>query len=96
LILVLTGFLVYIRYGSASFYRDPGSIFYDDGRAYDRDYSLVRQAQGEEFLNLAFNVSAGNNSLAAVPITKAGRKPRLCTTVITTVREGENSYVDIS
>lgn len=43
--------VLYYTYGAHNFYRDPNGIFYDSTRAYEKKYSLRREAEGLEFLN---------------------------------------------
>ncbi|KEQ90491.1 hypothetical protein AUEXF2481DRAFT_33925 [Aureobasidium subglaciale EXF-2481] len=53
-------------YCKTHFYRDPGSAFYDEGRAFTRFYSSVRENQANVFLE----VPAG--------LTKASKSASLC------------------
>ncbi|MBE7180980.1 MAG: hypothetical protein INR71_07185, partial [Terriglobus roseus] len=35
----------FVSYGRTHFYRDPGSVFFDMTRAFERYYSLVRELE---------------------------------------------------
>lgn len=55
-LIILT--LLYFH-GRTHFYRDPGSIFFDETRAYVKWYSHVREAESRIFLSLANPTSNG-------------------------------------
>ena len=57
-IITVTLFLVllYTFYGRSQFYRDPGSVFFDVDRAFERRYSLLREKEVREFLESATSV----------------------------------------
>lgn len=95
MLLVVILFIVYLRYGSTQFYRDPGSVFFDPDFAYEREYSLIREAEAEQYLLLASNVTTKNSS-RTLPFAKAARKPSICATVITNLQNVETPYVDVS
>ncbi|KAI5201947.1 hypothetical protein E4T38_05869 [Aureobasidium subglaciale] len=64
-------------YCKTHFYRDPGSAFYDEGRAFTRFYSSVRENQANVFLE----VPAG--------LTKASKSASLCASFQSVRREGQ-------
>jgi len=49
LLLYLLSLSLFLLYGKANFYRDPGSMFFDESRAYERSYSLWRGRQADMF-----------------------------------------------
>jgi hypothetical protein len=49
LLIYLALLFTFLTYGWANFYRDPGSIFFDENRAYERWYSQWRDHQAELF-----------------------------------------------
>lgn len=93
---VIAVFVLYLRYGFTHWYRDPGSVFYDTDSAYERGYSLVRQAQGEEYLKTALGLTTRNTSRITLPFTKAGRKPSVCAGIIATRRHDGIPYIEVS
>ncbi|KAF2399380.1 hypothetical protein EJ06DRAFT_478301 [Trichodelitschia bisporula] len=68
-------------YGTRSFYRDPGSIFFDPARALERRYSMLREAEA-----LFFHTAMLANATAH---PHAGPKPLLCGTLLTVARDAE-------
>ncbi|KAK3724194.1 hypothetical protein LTR37_001319 [Vermiconidia calcicola] len=72
--------LVDVRHHS---WRDPGSVFFDSENAFERQYSLLRETEAENFIqNLDENVS----------YQKAGPEPSLCVGITTVQREGARYF----
>jgi hypothetical protein len=65
-------------YCKTNFYRDPGSAFFDEKRAFAREYSMHRKAQSISFLEKVSEHSS-----------KAAESPSLCATFLTVKRTGE-------
>jgi hypothetical protein len=61
----------YYLYGRSRFYRDPGSIFYDPVRAYERKYSLQREYEALQFLK-KYDLTAPAQT------TVVAREPSIC------------------
>ncbi|GAB1195407.1 hypothetical protein APSETT444_004666 [Aspergillus pseudonomiae] len=61
-----------IWYGKTYFYRDPGSIFYDEVHAFEQRYSLHRRSEVDAFIRLQ------NTTLTTEPPIKSGPNPTLC------------------
>jgi len=76
---------LYLFFGARTFYRDPGSIFYNRHRAFERSYSLHRQTEATAFRNQAF-FSLSTNQTDAIPIWKAGVSPKICAVIVTAAR----------
>ncbi|OJD14587.1 hypothetical protein AJ78_05074 [Emergomyces pasteurianus Ep9510] len=83
-VILLTLFVLslFIYYGKTHFYRDPGSIFYDPGRAFERTYSLHRESEAKEYIRTV----AGRNETGST--FKAGEKPVICGVFSTVKRKG--------
>jgi hypothetical protein len=84
--LLLTGFLLltFYTYGSLYFYRDPGSVFFDQSRAFERRYSNQRKEEAAVFRDEALR-SLKDNKKTSKP-WKAGSAPSICGVVITVAR----------
>lgn len=67
-------------------WRDPGSVFFDPSIAFERDYSLLREAQGTSFIKSA------SESAAYLNHTKAGAAPTFCVGITTLQREGARYF----
>ena len=78
-LLLVSAFLLYGRY---SFYRDPGSMFYDDSRAFERRYSSYREHEVKGFMKELASSTSTNS-------THAGPKPSVCASFLSVKREGE-------
>ncbi|KFY02182.1 hypothetical protein O988_02334 [Pseudogymnoascus sp. VKM F-3808] len=82
-------------HGSSSagtFYRDPGSFFFDPIEGYRPFYSVVRQSQVNEFLIAeATSPSPPRNTLG----TDAPKKPTLCIGM-SSVKRPEDQYVQLA
>lgn len=46
--LYVTMVVCFFLYGHSQFYRDPGSLFFKESRAYERKYSEYRQKEVED------------------------------------------------
>ncbi|KAK2791588.1 hypothetical protein FQN52_004779 [Onygenales sp. PD_12] len=93
----LVAALLFICYGKTHFYRDPGSVFYDRSRAFERTYSLHREVEAKEYIRtLQAAEGAGDGPTAAdlgAAHVKAGVKPAICGIFSTVKRDGEQ-YVE--
>lgn len=87
LLFIFVYFLVY-QYCKLSFYRDPGSRFYDEDRAFVRWYSEYRERQARS------HIAAANTS-DILNFYKAGENPSVCAAMITSKRENLN-FVEVS
>jgi hypothetical protein len=101
-VIFISGFLLFlaITYGRGHFYRDPGSIFFDLGRAFERYYSLVREFEASDWKNDVHHILKGHapqSSQGGHPTTilKKGEEPKICTVFLTVHREGGPQYVDV-
>jgi hypothetical protein len=87
-------------YGSVTFYRDPGSVFFDSTRAYERRYSLHRELESVRFRNVTESAiqnitgDAKNTSSHYDPI-KSGTEPQICASFITIARNVSRQYIDV-
>lgn len=85
-------FLMAIVYCHQTFYRDPGSFFFDPVEGYRPYYSVVRQSQVNEFLiSEATSPSPPRNVLS----TDAPKKPTLCIGM-SSVKRPEDQYVQLA
>ena len=80
---------LFLIYGRLNFYRDPLSIFYDPEHAQVRWYSAFREAQANAFIEQA--VALHRNDAV---FKKAGPRPRVCASFLTTKREGLQ-YIEV-
>lgn len=78
-------FVFFYLYGVNHFYRDPGSIFYNPSRAFERSYSVHREAEAIAFRNGTFT-----NGPTAAPIWKTGTSPTICAAIVTISRDTGN------
>jgi hypothetical protein len=67
-----------VVYCKTNFYQDPGSAFFDEKRAFTRDYSTYREEQSVNF----FKEASEYNS-------KAAESPSLCAIFMSVRRIGE-------
>ncbi|KAK2803698.1 hypothetical protein FQN50_006916 [Emmonsiellopsis sp. PD_5] len=98
LLATLVAAFLFICYGRTHFYRDPGSVFYDRSRAFERTYSLHREAEAKEYIRtLQAAEGVGSDGPTAADLgaahVKAGVKPAICGIFSTVKREGEQ-YVE--
>jgi hypothetical protein len=77
--LVLFGLAV--LYGNLNFYRDPGSVFFDPGRATERGYSLYREREANLWRNTVLAQHAHG-----VGVWKAGPSPTISGVILTVHR----------
>jgi len=80
---------LYFLYGFRQFYRDPGSIFFDPAKAFERSYSLYREAEAEAFRDRAFFARSTNRS-DVLPLWKAASSPTICAVMVTVGRNNDN------
>jgi hypothetical protein len=85
LITIFVFFSLFYLYAAHSFYRDPGSIFYDPARAFERSYSLHREVEAVSFRNEAF-FAYSTDRKDTQPIWKVGESPTMCAVVVTVAR----------
>jgi hypothetical protein len=89
LLLAFVFFLFSYLYAASNFYRDPGSIFYDPVRAYERSYSLHRETEAVSFRDSAFFAHA-TDRIDSQPIWKAANSPTICAVVVTVARDSSH------
>ena len=77
-----------IWYGKTYFYRDPGSIFYDEVHAFEQRYSLHRRSEVDAFIRLQ------NTTLTTEPPIKSGPNPTLCL-AFSSVRRQTSNYLEV-
>jgi hypothetical protein len=77
-------YAVLVLYCRFAYYRDPTSAFFDPTRAYEREYSLIRQHEAETFIADA----------AEKPFLRSDNTttPSLCVGIATVTREGERYF----
>lgn len=99
-VLVIT-FILYFTftsYGKKHFYRDPGSMFFDITRAFERYYSLVRELEASDWKNTVFHQLKGHTNGSSHAehdvLHKRGSDPQICAVFITAHREGGPQYID--
>ena len=81
---------LFFLYGSRNFYRDPGSIFYDDERGLERRYSLLREREALAFRDAVLRRAKGNAAQNSTALQgKVGDEPLLCAMMITVARTTE-------
>lgn len=86
--LVLVSSLIFLScllYARAHFFRDPGSAFYDASRAYERRYSLIREAQTRDFLAAA--------EQGSLNYAQSGSNAQLCAAVVSVKRDVPRQYI---
>lgn len=71
-------------YGSRNFYRDPGSIFFQQDRAFEKYYSTYRENQAHEFVS---RTEARQDLGQDASDSRAGMHPRMCVTLVTAARD---------
>lgn len=90
----------YRSYGRKHFYRDPGSIFFDITRAFERSYSLVRELEGQDWKNTVFHQLNGHGNTSTHDVHnvlhKRGPRPKVCAVFVTAHREGGPQYIDLA
>jgi hypothetical protein len=84
-LLFLAAYFVLLQIVRNVSWRDPGSYFFDPVRAFERSYSLRREAEAEDFIaNATAHSFAGN--------VKAGRSPSFCVGIPTVQRDGARYF----
>jgi hypothetical protein len=73
---------VFLFYGQTSFYHDPGSVFFDETRAFERLYSTHREHEVRQFIDEV-------RSDLSDPILHAKSGPRICASFLSVKREGD-------
>lgn len=90
----ITGALIclicFVLLARASFYRDPGSVFFDESRAYEKEYSQHRIKEVEHFV-ASFDTS---NKEPAEPHPKRPSGPDLCIS-IASVKRNDMQYIEV-
>ncbi|KAF2099547.1 hypothetical protein NA57DRAFT_75046 [Rhizodiscina lignyota] len=98
LVISCTLFFLFITYGRNHFYRDPGSAFFDQDRAFERYYSLVRELEASDWRNEVFHQLKGHTNQTTHGnhdvLHSKGPDPQLCAVFVTAYREGGPQYVD--
>lgn len=87
-LLYVIAIALFFLYGQSKFYRDPGSIFFDEDRAYERRYSAYRQAEIDEFQS---QVSRRDHQPRAVQ----GVEPSIRASFLSVKRQG-SQYLPVS
>jgi hypothetical protein len=82
-------FVLVCIYGRLNFYRDPGSVFFDADRAFERYYSAHRESEAKSFRDEAFAALNGVSQLSSPAHWKTGSTPSLCAVLVTVGRETE-------
>ncbi|KAE8343325.1 hypothetical protein BDV24DRAFT_161762 [Aspergillus arachidicola] len=77
-----------IWYGKTYFYRDPGSIFYDEVHAFEQRYSQHRRSEVDTFIRLQ------NTTPTSEPPIKSGPNPTLCL-AFSSVRRQTSNYLEV-
>ena len=77
-----------LLYGRLHFYRDPGSMFFDESRAFERGYSAYRQHEIEEFVK-------GVSSTYQPKFLQAKIRPTICASFLSVKREG-SQYLPVT
>ena len=84
LTIAIVVWLMAFVYCKTHFFRDPGSAFFDEERAFTREYSAYREEQ-----SMSFFEEASENA------TKASESPSLCA-VFMSVKRTEEQPLDVS
>lgn len=98
LLLFIVAITLSWQYAKASFYRDPGSRFYDESRAFTRWYSAQREFEGDMFINTALVAANAihDHENGTHGFAKAGVTPSMCASFATVGRDIEKQYIDAS
>ncbi|KAI9663363.1 MAG: hypothetical protein M1831_002647 [Alyxoria varia] len=88
----LLAFLLFFHYARHSFYRDPGSAFFDVSRAYERRYTAIRQAEADAFLEASETEPLDRDVVSQV-YNVTEQSPVLCTSYITVDRDVPRQYI---
>lgn len=77
-------------YAKTHFFRDPGSAFYNESRAFDRRYSAWREQESRAYLKKLSEAPKEQEYL------KSGDNATICATFLTVNRPGIEQYLDVS
>lgn len=89
-------FSLALLYGWSHFYRDPGSVFFDQSRAFETKYSLHRQREAAAYFdNITASLQYLENEEVSGGFMKAGPEPRICVTFLTVARNTDKQYIDV-
>lgn len=83
LALCLSCIALAIWYSHATFYRDPGSVFFDPKRAFEQKYSQYRKAEVQKFVDTGDGI-----------VGKAGKDASLCV-ALSSVRRQHSQYLEV-
>lgn len=72
----------FLLYGQSSFYHDPGSMFFDEARAFERRYSSYREREIKDYMS---NLT----SSWSIKPAQAGLQPSVCASFLSVKRDGE-------
>lgn len=99
LIVYALAFGFFCLYGMANFYRDPGSIFFNEKYAYEQRYSQWRRRQADEFwkqTGQAVSKPADRESGTKEAVGKASKSSNMCLAFMTVQRKGlERQYIEV-
>lgn len=95
-LLVLSSlFTLVCFYCSLHYYRDPGSIFFDEEHAYEKDYSAVREQQALDYIQNVTTMYPEHHTKGLHALTPAS-DALMCVAFLTTTREGVDPFLDVS
>ena len=80
-----------VWYAQANFYRDPGSAFFDETRAYQEKYSVFRREQTQRFID-GLNTPHSGIRLQE----KTDQNASLCVALSSVSRGADNDYLEVS
>lgn len=83
--------ILFCIYGRLHFYRDPGSLFFDSERAFERNYGVQRVIEAIAFGNAAHLALNDRAETRQGFSWKTGPSPVLCGVFITIARQNETS-----
>ena len=86
IVLFVTLVASFCVYGHYNFYRDPGSIFFDEHRAFQRQYSTYRQAEIAGFSDVRQDTHA---------ISRTKKTASICASFPSVERQG-SQYLPVS
>lgn len=93
IVLLSAVFLACVLYGKFNFYRDPGSIFYDESRAFERRYSAVREGQAVEYIRKMEKMYPEHYTPGKPP--NSPYNSTICVAFMSTLRPGVDPYLDV-
>ncbi|KAF2155430.1 hypothetical protein K461DRAFT_319840 [Myriangium duriaei CBS 260.36] len=86
-------FTLFYFYARTHFLRDPGSIFYDPTRAFDRFYTTVRTSEASSLLSHHLDLPSLRTHIDTYRTHSPPTSPCLCATVTTVNRDLSRPYV---